>query len=521
VYYAGHGVESSDDLYAFGVDANVDLKTEIDRLIAYPNYEIFSVPSSADVSGTTAVNLTRLISTINGPRGKALFMIVDACRDDPVLDYFIANRPDLAALSSGARKRLSVGYINSRPDKYDAMYRNIMVMFASRPGKPADSGTPSQPNWFSQHLFGYLQEQANQQASAPIFVSGFETEAKIVQNDLPDYARQIPQHIGSMARKPVFCFKDCPQPLSDWTNEKVEVVTNAGSGESVLRRMVGSMPGVRTPPRSGVSTRARLSLTSLNRTAASQEQTIGSQTKPVADRTRPINLDVFYCSGDEGEAGREDAARRFAETTRQRETKDSNVAGTFIDQIRLRSLDINVNLAMVHPYSGTTLVLEESDPASKAWSKRLGAGFDRVYMDSATKRYIRAYFCEGFSTKQKPRPLVYAQVSHSNQIGAAKQFVSLLSAALPNLRFLDEIEPVDDTHPGSNHTPNSTQVRYYASDQLRDAEGIATILRNNISKPVKVVRMHVTDNQLIKNPVIEIWFGRDEMGSWMAPTPQR
>jgi hypothetical protein len=518
VYYAGHGAESNDELYAFGVDANVDLKREIDLLRLYPNYEIFSRPALPNMPGTTAVNLTRLISTINGPTGKALLMIVDACRSDPILDDFVAKRSDSAPSGADARKRLSVGYINARPDKYDAMYRNIMVMFAGRPGKPADSGTVAKPNWFSEHLFSYLHDQANQQASAPIFVTNFESEAKSAQGDLPDFDRQIPQHIGSMASKPVFCFKGCAQPLSIWTNEVIKIIADdIGSLDPTLGRATGSRGGFSIKRDSGGSLKARLLAASVDWTAGSEEQSASSPSKLLSDQTRPINLDVFYCSGDAAEAKRESTAREFAETIRRTENKDSILVGTFIDQIRLRSLDINVNLAMARPRSGTSLVLEQSDPASQAWAQRLKAGFDRVYMDNVTKGYIRAYFCEGFSAKQKPRPLVYAQVSHKDQIGPAKQFVSLLSAALPNLKFIDAIEPVDDTHPGSVHAPNSTQVRYYTPDQLGNADRIAGVLKKSLGKPVVVVRMHIAGSQVRTNPVIEVWFGRDEMASWAAP----
>jgi hypothetical protein len=265
-----------------------------------------------------------------------------------------------------------------------------------------------------------------------------------------------------MARKPVFCLKGCAQPLSDWPNEATELIADAGSSGLKPRR--AARLEAPTTAKSGASNRARLLLATLYRTPDLEEQAASIPSQPA----RPINLDVFYCSGDADEEDRKDTARSFAEATRRAETKDSSLAGTFIDQIRLRSLDINVNLAMARPKSGTSLVLVKSEPASKAWAERLGAGFDHVYMDDVTKGYIRAYFCEGFSAK-KPRPLVYTQVSHKEQIGPAEQLMSRLSAALPNLKFIDRIEPVDDTHPDSVHTPNSTQVRYYTADQLGDA----------------------------------------------------
>lgn len=520
IYYAGHGAQSNDEFYAFGVDSNVDLRKEVELLRTYTNYEVFSQPSFPGADGETAVNLTRLAARVNGPQGKALLVIVDACRDDPVLDQFTSSRTDPGPRNAEERRRVSIGYINSRPDKYDALFRNIMIMFAGRPGQPVPSGTAKMSNWFSQHLFDYLQKSANLQAPIPLFVSNFESQAKGAQGGLPDFARQIPQHVGSMASSPVFCFKGCAQPLSVWTNEKAEVI---GEAATAAPRRAERMPSVkpRDPDQAGPRRiQVGFSIPASMLLPASSGLRADATARSPQQPARPLNLDVFYCSGDAGEAEQKRTAREFAEATRRLAPRDYILAGTYINQIRLRSLDVNVNLAMVHPKTGTSLVLVQSESASPAWLERLASDFDRTYMDDVTKGYIRAYFCTGFSVKQKPHPLVYTQVSHRYQVPQAKQYLSLLSTALPNLKFVDGIEAVDDTHPDKTHTPDVTQVRYYTSEQTDQAEELAKLLQQQVSKPVVVVKMRALEPTARKNPVIELWFGRNETASWAPPPVQ-
>lgn len=343
-----------------------------------------------------------------------------------------------------------------------------------------------------------------------------QTFPKGLQSQIPEDVRQIPQHIGSMASNPVFCFKGCFQPLTDWANERVEFIADEMSKRHPRPVAVFDAAPFNDAKwgfvRTGLSIPARATLV---RQVAASRQDASTATGGQAAPRQPINLDVFYCAGDALESQRRDEARAFAEATRNSAPHDFTLSGTFIDQIRLRSLDINVNLAMTKPKTGTSLVLVRSNPASPAWLARLSSRFDRTYSDNVTEKYFRAYFCDGFTRAQKPRPLVYTQVSYENQVPQAKQYLASLSSSLPELKFAQGIEAVDDTHPGKTHTPNQTQVRCYSSEQCKQADELARFLRPQVVKPVMVVRMTAPGTVAIKNPVIELWFGRDEMANWL------
>lgn len=521
VYFAGHGAQSNDEFYAFGVDADVDLEKEVWLVRNYTNYEVFSRPTKPGAEGPTAVNLTKLAAVVNGPKGKALLMIIDACRDDPVLDHFVTARVDPAPMEPDAKRRLSIGYIASRPDKYDALYRNIVVMFAGRPGQPVLSGTALTSNWFSQHLSQYMKDADHLRAPTLTFVGDFQYSAKVAQGGLPETARQIPQHIGTMASSPFFCFLGCPQALSLWTNEKVEIISEVTA--SSLKRAttlydnfyhVSSMHLEFVRVSNPVQVTHSTSIALHNPVTELIVETKASPAQ-VAPLPQPINLDVFYCAGDLLEARRKEAARNFAESTRRTAPRDFVLANTYIDQIRLRSLDINVNLAMANPKTGTSLVLVKSNSASPAWTSMLRVGFDRTYQDNVTEGYFRAYFCTGFSSSQRPRPLVYTQVANQSQVPRAKQYLNLLSTNLPNLKFEQGIEPVQDTHPGTNHTPTQTEIRCYSTDQCHQAADLATQLRAQVVHPVNVIRRRNSNPETRANPVIELWFGQEEMANWV------
>lgn len=512
VYYAGHGAQSNDEFYAFGVDAVIDFATEMTILRQHTDYEVFSRPPVADGEGPTAVNLTRLAARVNGPRGKALLMIIDACRDNPVLDDFLARQQNAALLTADERLRLSIGYIaNRRPDKYDAILNNVMVMFAGRPGKAVPSGTADSPNWFWHQLSTYMKDPANLRTNVPTFVTDFQSRAIDAQRLIARYDQQIPQHIGSMTSTPVFCFQGCPQPLSVYRNEKVEVISDRPAADR--RAVTGSL-------KRAIASQIdpyHLRHISMQETPTAPEAP-APDLPPTFDAAKSVNLDVFYCAGDALETSRKEAARTFAEEIRRLAPRELSIANTFIDQIRLRSLDVNVNLAMQHPKTGTSLVLVKSNPASGAWQEKLGTGFDKTYMDDVTKGYFRAYFCTGFSTSQRPRPLVYAQVSHASQVPQAKKYLEELRTRFPELKFVDGIEAVDDRHPGATHVPDNTQIRCYTNEQCRQSNILADRLRKHVSKPVNVVKMRLPSTSTISNPVIELWFGKNEMASWEPST---
>jgi hypothetical protein len=514
VYYAGHGAQSNDEFYAFGVDAVIDFQAEMAILRQHTDYEVFSRPPTVDGEGPTAVNLTHLVSRVNGPRGKALLMIIDACRDNPVLDQFLAQPQSAALLTDDERLRLSIGYIaNRRPDKYDAILNNVMVMFAGRPGRAVPSGTGQAPNWFWHQLSMYLKDPANLRANVPTFVTDFQSRAIDAQRLIPRYDQQIPQHIGSMTSTPVFCFQGCPQPLSVYPNEKVEVISDRPAAD-----------------RHASTARRKRAIVSANNPYHLRRVSVQSVPDPAPDpapeavatsaAARPVNLDVFYCAGDALETSRKAAARTFAEEIRRLAPRELSIANTFIDQIRLRSLDINANLALAQPKTGTSLVLVKSNPASAAWQEKLGAGFDKTYMDDVTKGFIRAYFCTGFSTSQRPRPLVYAQVAHADQVPQAKMYLEELRTRLPELKFVDGVEAVDDRHPGATHVPDTTQIRCYTTEQCRQSNLLAERLRQHVRQPVNVVKMRRPTTSASANPVIELWFGRNEMAGWEPPAGQ-
>lgn len=154
---------------------------------------------------------------------------------------------------------------------------------------------------------GISEGPANLRAAVPTFVTEFQSRAIEARRLIPRYDQQIPQHIGSMTSTPVFCFQGCPQPLSVWSNEKVEVI--AEQPPAKRRAAVGERNGA-----AGLA------------------------------KNTPHLYRVSY-----GQAA---------------------PAHTYIDQIRLRSLDINDNLAVkvVKMHLASSSVM--SNPVIEPWFGR-------------------------------------------------------------------------------------------------------------------------------------------------------
>ncbi len=527
VYFAGHGAQSNGEFYGFGVDAVVNPEWERSQLTKFDTYEVFSRPSQPGRSRPPAVNLSRAASIVQGPNGRALLMIIDACRNDPILDHFSASQPTPSpGISKEAMNRLWITYIGGM-QAYERELSNVMILFASRSGKKVQSGKELDPNWFVTHLMAYMSKETNLTAGTASFVNDFEVQAANEQRVLPVHERQIPSHIGRMASKPIFCFKGCAQPLDAWSTERMEIVppTPAPAAarkfepeyDAAIRQgrplHVAWHPSeqVAFPMSKSVSMATNEELNESSSTPAF----IDVSAQPTGRGLRPINLDVFYCVGDSLASVRQTAARDFALRIRQDYPRDHAVDGTYLDNVRLRSLPSEDNMKLDSPRVGKSLVVVASDPASPAWSERIGAAFARTYSDNVTKGMLRAYFCDGFAAVNT-RPTVYPHVAHARQLAAAQKTVQGLAEKLPEFSFT-RIEAVQDGHPTRQiGIPKRTELRCYGPGACERAPELAVQLAEQVTGPMRVVRLEGPQVANVRRPIIELWFGEQQLAGWDA-----
>ncbi len=511
VYLSGHGAQSNGYQYFFGSDATIDFDRELRRASA-PHYKVLS---------DSGVDVLSLFSQLSGVKGKAFLIIIDACRNNAALEKYRADaarartaNPELLARLD----RLSADYLAAKGPitNYNTIFSNIVVMFSTRPGKEAAGAPAGSSTEFSQTVMGLLTEDIVSDSAAAF---AEETIRRSVDNQVarPEYEKQIPERVGVMARRPVFCFKGCPQPLSVWPHEETRVIASSEPS-----------PQVFAPPRPapGRPTATRLAaappaarLIKARYQAAPAEAALPETAARVAipPALRSMNIDVFYCLGDASVGDRQTEALRYAEALRRAIPVSTIINGYYLDRIRLRSFDPATNPSMARGKSGTSIWIDRNSPLERTWSARMAALYStpipvRQNLLTTTQDYISVFFCGDLRNAQ-PTSTVYAQVSRRSSTSYAARLIADLKAELPALRFEPKIDAVDDRYPDKTHVPNTTVVRYYSEDQRPAVDELVAKLSARLAFPARAERLR-SAAQI--NPVIEIWFGLNETASWTS-----
>jgi len=189
------------------------------------------------------------------------------------------------------------------------------------------------------------------------------------------------------------------------------------------------------------------------------------------------------------------------------------VDGTYLESVRLRSLPFNDNLKLASPKVGTSLVLVASEPASRGWSERLAGTFAKTYSDDVTRGVMRAYFCDDFAAGGA-RPMVYPHVAHARQLRQARKTIDGLAVKLPDFSFT-RIQAVQDGHAVQQiGIPKRTELRCYGPGACERAPEIAVQLASHLTGPLRVVHLRGPLVDHVRNPVIELWFGEQQLADW-------
>jgi hypothetical protein len=542
VYYAGHGVQNTDDYFAFGVDANVDFSAEANYVVQYPDYPLFS---GVNNGAPSAVNLTQIVRRMNGPTGKALLVIIDACRDDPQLDKYLTTLPDPKSMAPEQYARLSMGYFSSTKISLDAEFSNIVVLYSTPAKKPALSGQPGGLDRFSTDLNTYLlmaDKDEQRRESVSTFADDFREYEKLQQKPLSEDEWQIPDRIGGMPKSPVFCFKGCPQPRSAFPIERIEVIAAGPSAvefafRAPLQRLghpeftrvgfIGGQPALPPPPPPASSGPTGLPPPPPPPPAAAAKPPAGGleaaqalilhaqfATSQAAPSVK-LDLDVFYCTGDAAQDARQAAARRFAVDVRHRFAPTTPYQGALLDQVRLLSLDPNINKALATVRTQTTVAYDPDQPQAKTWADMLTSlsKATSVLVKKTRPNYLDVYFCGGFDANHL-YSTVYTLVGHQPQVAKAQNLIAKLQAQEPQLKWISVVDPVDDHHPNDpSRMPDHTEVRYYLDGQKADADKLAQDLGALLN--TKVVAKQLKSTAVTaKDPIMEIWIGRLDSSDW-------
>jgi hypothetical protein len=545
VYYAGHGASNRGNMYIFGVDAQFDGSTELKRLSISPGYEIF---------GDQAINVTKEMSKINNISGEGNLVFIDACRDNPVLDAYQDRINEI--IESGAPKltrdqidRLSLKYSAADNDDYDDMFGNIIVTYSTPPMKPAADGGADASTRFASEVLALLRDPGMQKVNANVFAGELISRIKRRENAKKPYERQYAKLQGSIPFAPVFCFKDCPQPISAWISEKVEIFSTDGASDTNTQEQLGEPPQhgnlIGQPPprgqfavqqRENEPIRSRFPVWFVAAKGLGEPKFAQATVKPREDQkpatpsitmsttgadeisktapgTNPVKVDIFYCIGDALEGEREASAKQVAGSISSK-SKAITLANGYLGLVRIRSLSPEMNRKNHFVSGGNSIWVDRGDDTEASWaefikqSSTIDLKIANVDAARGSKNYISVFMCEG-GGNIIPKNLVTTQVPLFSDTRNANVMVDALHERFTDLKFLGEIGYVDSKK--KQKSPATTEVRYFLKNQTSDAQKLADELTSSLGHNVKTVIVPKFARLVANNPVIEIWVGHDDV----------
>lgn len=177
IYYSGHGVQVDDTAYIFGIDATVDIDKIKYRYMHHNRGNLFN--------GSLQIR-DMIVSSIGTPDTGSLFVVIDACRENPLLDILI-------------RERIGVP---SAPKPYGRPYPGLKVLYSTSNGETASDGAGGVS------VFAKVFESAlHSEKTAEHLIR---TVVYEVDSETQGAKTQTPEENGSFNKPPPeVCFKAC------------------------------------------------------------------------------------------------------------------------------------------------------------------------------------------------------------------------------------------------------------------------------------------------------------------------
>jgi hypothetical protein len=408
IYIAGHGAEVGRRNYMFGTDAEIDLELEARRLQSY-NGNVLFLDSAFDLE-----------SAVFRPAGAVyrgnVLVVLDTCRDDPVTYNAIT---------------LRLGQAVGGP-QVDQRAPGVMIYYATAPGRRVRDGIGLS------HMARRLSEN---------IVSGKRIDQitslvtrKVTEETLTSEAPETPIPNGQLNNTDL-CFAGCVVTQRGPATHKIQLAEARPTRPAALVRndVSPALPGT------GSLMERQPQFTYLRREAGLDGPS--------------IDVEIFWCSGDDDYA-REEQARRLA------------ARSTYL----VLKLEEGLSLR-----SGTVRYRQLTDAENKQPSLRLGDDVVRVDFDSATEQAfavnflkeaglpfavqrvrlrtpdsISVYLCKGADVPIGTKRLV-VQAAREEQRGIAAILSGFVAAKMPDLLVTD----VDTREETQKISPVETQIRFF------------------------------------------------------------
>jgi hypothetical protein len=475
IYYSGHGAQVGGTNYLFGVDADIDEKTEASK---------YAQNSDALLFGGGAISIDEAMLKTRGLWGKGVVVIIDACRDNPLLKALRERRINTARYPAASLQ-----------------IPNVVFAFATSAGQVAPDGGLGKTSLYASALADAIKTHSGEDIEQVLSFAS----TKVIRDTHQD---QVPGRIGELQRPPRFCVTGCASLLSQWQSAR-DTFGDANADHPRLRSLASR--GALAPR--VVRVKARLPQT------APEPTPLVPETSPAtrAQLARTVAVDVMYCSGADTNAPfRKQRASRIHDNLAVFKTRASPVPGLVLGELRLQALAPAANQALYRASTSTIYYSENSETLHTLASAISQASIPPLQLATrpgSAPSYLTIVICDGVDVKQQT-PTVYIQVALEQQRAGAHALREDLQGALPAFRFANGIQYIESS-------PRKSEVRYFFPDHAARAKELAKASATLLGHAVVTHYISGYQTKLAGSTLLELWLGKTEAAPPVAGSQPR
>lgn len=465
VYFAGHGMQIGSNDYFFGKNARPDFVEAASRLEYNPGVRVFTAETADPIGFFTGVfggNRTR----------RAILIIIDACRDDPLFDNIkqsLLSKAKSVDLATQEQINQTARSITAPAGGGIDFPTGMKVVFGSKVGHVVedDDGIDGHSRLSS---FLAIEIQKDQSRTANAIVSATLDDVEDSVRGTTDEQFRRAEALGELEGDP--CLSQCSQSVET------------------------ASPPDRAQPRlqhTGFQSQDALVEEADSATLAS----VSTPTLPA--KTSKSTVEIFWCAtGGASDDGRERSAERLAQAIQV----DQGLGHFPSLSIKVSELKSDENSKPGFQVNDDSLLFDPQNAALGREIHNRFPGLRSISIKGNASSYIAAYYCKG----TYPGPVsatVYLQVPDSSLLNYSSIIIDKLKKEFPNLYVQPDTEVRRDS-------PNDTQLRFFDERKRVSVDHVADALQllTGVSVRRPLFR-RLTSVKSINQ--YEIWIGKNDV----------
>lgn len=474
IYYSGHGLQVQSTNYIFGVKDSIDVPGTA-RLI-----ELKPKADPLPASGVDIV--TRLTLKLGRIYSGAMLLALDACRDNPVLDFIRNQKKAIPVTAPQPAKEL----------------QGMVIAYSTTAGKTADDGLGSMSP-FAEVFTKAM--KANASLDEILNQAAYDLDQSTADTD----RWQTPSRQGTFP-PPRRCFStQCVQPTFGLKLDKrIQFASFDGGGyggfASTSFAATDMLPVV-LKIENGRTGLARNSISSRIKPKMIFESPLKRDVSQSA-RSLGVRVDVIWCEGNlASEANRmkaEDVAARISALSNA-----STFAKAEIASVWVTPLNSELNAQPGFGYSDNVITYSSDDPRSvrlvREIKSRVAPEFrEDAYLENSGS-LITVYVCKGAVSERPSR--LYFHIPKESLRAYASSLLEDVQSNYTEVAVARGIQKV-------NVAPRITQVRYFHTEDAELANKIVERISEFAKIPVKAAHFKGYEKSAKKGH-LEVWLASD------------